>query len=229
MPPKPEEQKRVNLGIDVAAVQKVSQRWVATPYYDAAEGHAAAHWRTIIMPFLRPFDAIDHSHVLEIAVGHGRMTQLLLNAAERVTGVDVLQENIDFCAERFKGNDRLRLIKIDGATLKEIEDGSISFMFCFDSMVHFDSDVVRSYIREGRRVLKPGGYFFTHHSNNIRAPAGDFQHAPHARNFMSEPLFRHYAMKEGMEVAATKVIGWGTGAKHVADLDCLSLLRKSPT
>ena len=226
MPPQPEEKKQVNLGIDVTTVQEISKRWVATPYYDAVEARAAAQWQSIIAPFLLPFGDIDHSHVLEIAVGHGRMTQLLLNAAERVTGVDVLQENIDFCANRFKDCARLQLIKTDGATLKEIAGGSVSFTFCFDSMVHFDSDIVRSYVRESRRVLKPGGYFFTHHSNNTRSPEGDFQRAPHARNFMSEPLFRHYAKKEGMEVAATKVIDWGSGNKRVAELDCLSLLRK---
>ena len=214
--------------IDVAAVQEVSKRWIATPYYDAVETMAGGQWLGLISPFLNPHADIDYGHVLEIAVGHGRMTQLLLNTAGQVTGVDVLQENIDFCANRFKDNGRLRLIKTDGATLKEIADGSVSFMFCFDSMVHFDSDVVRSYIRESRRVLKPGGYFFTHHSNNTRSPEGDFKRTPHARNFMSEPLFRHYAHKEGMDVAATKVIDWGSGDKHVPKLDCLSLLRRRP-
>jgi len=222
----PENPKAVNLGIDVASVQKISQRWVATPYYGVVEPHAAGQWKSLIAPFLKPFDDIDQTHVLEIAVGHGRMTKILLDASQRVTGVDVLQENIDFCAERFKGEDRLRLIRTDGATLKEIADESITFAFCFDSMVHFDSDVVRSYIRECRRVLKPGGYFFTHHSNFTRNPEGDFQRAPHARNFMSEGLFRHYAKKEGMTVAATRIIDWGGGDKRVEALDCLSLLKK---
>lgn len=215
-----------DLGIDEAAVQKVSQRWVSTPYYDAVEHKAPAQWTSLIRPFLDPFPDIDWSHVLEIAVGHGRMTRILLETAQRVTGVDVLKENIDFCAKRFEGESRIRLIQTDGVTLKEIPSSSISFVFCFDSMVHFDSDVVRSYIRECRRVLQPGGYFFAHHSNLTRNPEGDFQRAAHARNFMSEALFRHFSKKEGMSVSATKIINWGEGEKRFEGLDCLSLLRK---
>lgn len=216
----------LDLRLDEAAVQKISQRWVSTPYYDAVEHKAPAQWKSLILPFLSSFADIDWSHVLEIAVGHGRMTRILLETAQRVTGVDVLKENIDFCANRFEREGRLHLIQTDGVTLKEIPSSSISFVFCFDSMVHFDSDVVRSYIRECRRVLQPGGYFFAHHSNLTRNPEGDFQRAAHARNFMSEALFRHFSKKEGMSVSATKIIDWGEGEKRFEGLDCLSLLRK---
>ena len=59
-----------------------------------------------------------------------------------------------------------------------------------------------------------------------RNPGGDFQKNAHARNFMSEALFRHYAAKEGLHVLKSQVIDWGKGEKHVPDLDCVSLIEK---
>lgn len=203
----------------------VTRRWASTPYYDAVEGMANSQWTKLIEPFFGRLP-IDYSSILELACGHGRMTSILLGKADTVVAVDVLQENIDFCANRFAGVEKLRLVRNDGVTLKEIPDSSITFLFCFDSMVHFDSDVIRAYLGEFRRILKPGGFAFCHHSNYDRNPEGDFQKAPHARNFMTENMFRHYAFKEGLKTVKTKVIDWGAGEKHFERHDCLSLVQK---
>lgn len=204
---------------------EVSQRWVNTPYYDAAEPVARRQWDQLILPFLGE-DVDDMSHVLELAVGHGRMTQFLLEQADHVTGVDILQENIDFCADRFRNMPNLTLLKNDGVRLAGVEDATISHVFCFDSMIHFDSDVVRHYLAEFHRVMRPGATAFLHHSNLTRRPGGDFQRNAHARNFMSVELFSHYAQKEGLTVVRQKVIDWGQGEKRVANHDGLTLLRK---
>ncbi len=208
-----------------AETGSVVRRWAATPYYDAVEASARAQWDGVILPFLG--DApISYECVLELAPGHGRMTQIMLEKAEKVYAVDPLQENIDFCANRFAGNAKVTLVRNDGVTLEAIPDASVTFMFCWDSMVHFDSDVVRNYLREAARVLKPGGFFFTHHSNYQASPGGVFQTTPHARNFMSVPLMKHYAIKEGLEPVRNQVIDWGRGDKRFAEHDGLALLRK---
>lgn len=199
-------------------------RWAKTPYYDAVEKQALAQWQNLILPFLEGHE-IDYSSVLELAVGHGRMTEILLQHSDRLTGVDVLQENIDFCSNRFGQHPKLTLLRNDGVTLPGVESGSVNFVFCFDSMIHFDSDVVRAYLREFKRILAPGGKAFLHHSNLTRNPGGNFQKNAHARNFMSQALFQHYASKEGLVSLKSEVIDWGRGDKRVAELDCLSLLR----
>lgn len=215
----------LNVGKMVDQVARVVRRWADTPYYDTVDRNARHQWRRRIRPFIKK-ESISYRSVLEIAVGHGRMTEILLEISDHVTGVDPLQENIDFCAERFGENPKLALIRTDGVTLKEIESASITFIMCWDSMVHFDSDVVRHYLREAHRVLVPGGYFFTHHSNRDAAPGGDFQRQPHARNFMTVQLFQHYACKEGLIPVRHKAIDWGGKDKFVAALDGLALVRK---
>jgi len=202
---------------------EVVGRWAKTPYYDAVEKQALTQWESLIQPFLAGHE-IDYTAVLELAVGHGRMTEILLQQAEHVTGVDVLQENIDFCSARLGHQPNLTLLRNDGVTLTGVESDSINFVFCFDSMMHFDSDVVRAYLREFKRILAPGGKAFLHHSNLTRNPGGNFQTNAHARNFMSQALFQHYAAKEGLLSLKSEVIDWGRGDKRVAELDCLSLL-----
>jgi LPS sulfotransferase NodH/SAM-dependent methyltransferase len=221
--PVPAADKLADLKKETAVV---TQRWVHTPYYEAVEQHARTQWDNLIAPFLKDQD-IDYTVVLELAVGHGRMTQILLERAAHVIGVDVLQENIDFCRRRFSGVPNLTLLRNDGVTLDAIEPASVTFLFCFDSMVHFDSDIVRSYLSEFRRILRPGGKAFCHHSNLTRNPDGDFQRAIHARNFMSESLFHHYAHKEGLKLVKSRVINWGKGPRHVQQLDCLSLVNRA--
>jgi ubiquinone/menaquinone biosynthesis C-methylase UbiE len=219
--PKPKRLKRL---VEETAV--VTRRWAETPYYSAVEAKARGQWGTLILPFIEPHKP-DMRHVMELAIGHGRMTEILLEHADAVTGVDVLQENLDFCAHRFGEDPKLSLVRNNGVDLEALSDSSVSYVFCFDSMVHFDSDVVRSYLVEFQRIMEPGALAFLHHSNLSRNPGGDFRTAAHARNFMSVPMFSHYAQKEGLSVVKQKVIDWGEGKNRMKDHDGFSLLRKN--
>ena len=95
-------------------------------------------------------------------------------------------------------------------------------VFCYDAMVHFDSDIVREYLRETHRVLVSGGHAYFHYSDYSANPEGDYSQNPGWRNFMSIPLFRHYVHKEGLKVVLTKPARpWNKVCP-----DAISLLRK---
>ncbi|MDK2921207.1 MAG: hypothetical protein PWR24_764 [Desulfonauticus sp.] len=132
------------------------------------------------------------------------------------------KENIDFCKKRFKDLDRLEYFICSGYNLQEIKDDKFTFIFSFDSMVHFDVIVIISYLFEFYRVLKKDGYVLLHHSNCSCNLGGDFRHSPHWRNFMTRELFKHISIKCGFEVVEQKIIDWG----EIKDLDCITLLKK---
>jgi ubiquinone/menaquinone biosynthesis C-methylase UbiE len=190
------------------------------PYYDVAEPDMDHQWDNLIWPMLED-KGIDFHCVLDLAAGHGRNSAKLRRHADRIIIVDINQENIDACQKRFRGDDRFVFIKNDGVSLAPVKDGSVTFIYTFDSMVHFDSDVVREYLKEFRRVLKPGGHGFCHHSNYTGSPGGDFRESPHWRNFMSKELLAHYCAKEGLAIVEQRVIDW-----TCSKLDCLSVLQK---
>jgi SAM-dependent methyltransferase len=142
----------------------------------------------------------------------------LLEHATHLTISDIQSGNVEICRKRFAAYQNVSYVVGSGYDFAPIENGSLSFIYCFDAMVHFDSDVVRSYLRDARRVLEPGGRGFFHHSNYTGGH--DWRRNPNARNFMSKELFEHYALKEGLIVVRQKKINWG----KVVDSDCLSLV-----
>jgi SAM-dependent methyltransferase len=200
-----------------AAARHAGDLWLPDhPYFDAAEAGFEPLWR-VIERFLQ---GADFTSVLDLATGRGRNAQKLLPLAGRLTLVDIRPENIAFCRGRFAADPRIRFIANTGYDLRDVPDASVTLFYCFDAMVHFDSDVVRAYLAEARRVMAPGARAFLHHSNHTGGE--DWMLAPHCRNFMSKPLFAHYARKEGLTVLRQDVFDWG----GVAGLDCLSLLQR---
>jgi ubiquinone/menaquinone biosynthesis C-methylase UbiE len=199
--------------------REIGENWVETPYFDQAEGDTDWHWHDFAFPMIQD---CDFSVVLDLAAGHGRNAAKLLELAEKLYIVDVNEENVDFCRRRFHGDARVSFLVCDGISLTGVPDEEITLAYCFDSMVHFDSDVVRAYLGEFRRVLRPGGRGMCHHSNYSANPsADDFRDNPHWRNFMSRELFEHYCAKEGLVVIRSQLIEWG-----IPDLDCITVFEK---
>jgi SAM-dependent methyltransferase len=206
---------RPTLG-DIA--RRVGDGWKYHDYYDDAEKYIDAQWQGLIWPTIG--DA-DFTHVLDLAAGHGRNSEKLKTVAKHITIVDINQENIDFCQKRFAGDPRFTFVRNDGYSLAAIESNSITLLYSFDAMVHFDSDVVREYVREFARVMRPGAFGFCHHSNYTANPTGDVSQNPGWRNFMSQELFAHYCAKEGLRVVKQQILNW-----QLPGSDCVTLFQK---
>ena len=198
--------------------RRIGDDWKESVYYDQAEASMPALWADLIWPLIAD---CDFSVVLDLAAGHGRNTEKLRQHARRVFVADINEENIAFCRRRFAGDSRIDFIPCDGLTLPGIPDGTVSLVYTFDAMVHFDSDTVRAYLKEFRRILKQGGRGFCHHSNHTSNPSGDFHESPGWRNFMSRELFEHYAHKEGLAVVKATVVDWSAD-----QLDCLTVFER---
>jgi len=204
------------------AARDVGSDWVEAVYFTAAESAADMQWAVIILPFLQlETTGIDLSVTMDLAAGHGRNSARLLPMAGVLHIVDIHASNVALCRRRFGDDPRIAYHANDGCTLP-VPDASLSFLFCFDAMVHFDSDVVRAYLREARRALRPGGHAFLHHSNDMSLAGGDFRQHPHWRNTLSLALMRHYAAKEGLQVVRQQPLDW---AHDGTDIDGLTLLR----
>ena len=192
--------------------------WKAGPYYQEAEQVMEIQWKELIWPFIRD---CDFSCVVDLAAGHGRNSEWLKTVAEKIYIVDINAANIRFCKTRFVGDPRFTFIQNDGVSLEGIPNRVVSLLYCFDAMVHFDSDVVRAYLKEFGRILKRRGHGFVHHSNYTRNPGGSHRENPGWRNYMSESLFAHYCVKEGLKVVRSQVLDWSG-----PESDCLTLVQK---
>jgi SAM-dependent methyltransferase len=199
-----------------AAVEAVGRWWAEAPYFAEAERHTDEQWRELILPFLCLFESgVDCAVVVELGAGRGRTASKLLPLAGRLHLVDLHPNNLEACRRRFGADQRLSCHVTDGRSLP-LPDATATFLFSFDSMVHFDSDVVRAYLREARRVLRPGGHAFLHHSNTVAHPV-----AISARSALAQLHVEGTAgalrPEGGLEVLRQQPVDWaGDGASSTA-------------
>jgi SAM-dependent methyltransferase len=105
----------------------------------------------------RPFRRL---RVLEIGCGAGRMTRAIAAAFAAVDGVDISSEMISLARRNLQGITNATVHKTSGADLAPLCGLAYDFAFSFIVFQHIPSrHVVRDYVREVHRCLKPGGIF----------------------------------------------------------------------
>lgn len=171
--------------------------------------------------FLKMFSGLNLENVIELACGRGRHVMQYFDIAGKITLVDILQKNIDYCKERFKEKSNITYYRNDGYDLKELPDNAYTSLFSYDAMVHFEMMDIYGYLVDIYRVLVPGGKALIHHPNYDTDYKASFENSVNGRSFMSKKLFAYLAYRAGFEILRQEVIDWTE-----KDLDCITLLQK---
>lgn len=204
---------------------EIKQHWDHHPYYASAEEWVHEFWGADTR-FLRLFKELDLSSVLDLACGHGRHSAQILGKVGPITVSDINASNIEACKKRFSGQKNVKYHVGSGSDFKGIGDTSLTAIFCYDAMVHFEIADVWSYVNDCARVLKKGGRALFHYSNYSANPGGHYRDNPHSRTFCSEAAFRHFASRAGLDVVCSETFGWGAPGLYVPGMDALTLLQK---
>jgi 2-polyprenyl-3-methyl-5-hydroxy-6-metoxy-1,4-benzoquinol methylase len=181
-------------------------------------GGSEAQWFGSLYPRLHRF--LPAHSILEIAPGFGRWTKFLLPACQSYLGVDLSQECVDGCRQRFASTDHARFVKNDGLSLADAPDGQFDFAFSFDALVHVEVDVLRGYITQILRKLTTSGVAFLHHSNFAALPPGA-EHAGARGQTVSGTVAAAIIREAGGKLLVQERINWG--APYLGLLDCLTL------
>lgn len=102
--------------------------------------------------------------VLEIGVGGGKTTELLLKHCAKVIGADVSERMLRRTAQRLDGQN-LELIKLNGVNLDSIPESCADVLFTFDTFVHINPRTIYRYLADARTKLRGGKVCIIHHSN----------------------------------------------------------------
>jgi SAM-dependent methyltransferase len=114
--------------------------------------------------------------VLDIACGTGHGAKLLA-ARAAVTGLDRDVTAVEAARHRTNG----RFIVADAPPIPERDD-AFDNVVCFETIEHLDRD--KEFIREIRRILRPGGRLFISSPNQeVSAPAGVPENPWHVREY----------------------------------------------
>ena len=192
-------------------------------YYKDAEGHNEVQFQTYLEPLMQKYN-FNLSVVMDFACGKGRIADLLSGNCESLICVDTSQEAISHCASRFdeKENVECRISKPEKIPA---DSGSVSFIYSWDAMVHFDYKSVDYILSEFSRILSIGGYAVLHHSNareheDFKADK-NWRKNPHCRSEFNAEDMRHICRKSGFIIEEQQIMDWGIKA-----LDCISVIRK---
>jgi SAM-dependent methyltransferase len=95
--------------------------------------------------------------VLEIGAGVGRVGTFLAPICKEWIGVDVSENMLGHVRSRLAKFKNVRTVATNGYDLAEIPSESIDVVYCTVVFMHLDEWERYSYIKEGFRILKPGG------------------------------------------------------------------------
>jgi SAM-dependent methyltransferase len=95
---------------------------------------------------------------LEIGCGPGRLMRPLSRHFAAIHGVDISEDMIRLARERLRGTPNAHPHHSSGSDLALFGDATFDFVYSYAVFQHIPSrEVVFRYLREARRVLKPGG------------------------------------------------------------------------
>jgi SAM-dependent methyltransferase len=153
--------------------------------------------------FFSGFSQLDLTGALEIACGTGRHAARIVDRATRLYLLDTSVDALRIARERFASQPHVEvIISADGESIP-LADGSVSAVFSYDAMVHFEATTVGSYLFETARVLVPGGRALFHHSVYDKNPTGTFRQNPGWRNYMSQSLFAYLTSRAGLKIISS--------------------------
>lgn len=98
--------------------------------------------------------------VLEIGAGVGRVGAALAPHCREWIGADVSENMLAHLRRRLKAQANVRAVALNGYDLSPIETASVDVVYATIVFMHLDEWDRFAYVREGMRVLRPGGRMF---------------------------------------------------------------------
>jgi ubiquinone/menaquinone biosynthesis C-methylase UbiE len=209
--------------------------------WSVAWGGPSMQWYGTILPRIKSY--VPTNTILEIACGYGRWTQYLKDLCKNLVVVDISEECIQACKQRFSECSHIEYHVNDGTTLDMIPDSSVDFVFSFDSLVHSGESIVKAYICQLQRILVNGGVAFIHHSNlgeyngtysrirriprleGLLTRLGMLEKELHWRDFsVDAKKVERFAGENGLRCLSQEIIPWGTKRMLI---DCISTIARN--
>jgi MoaA/NifB/PqqE/SkfB family radical SAM enzyme len=211
-------------------------------YYNSAEDFVDEHINKYFAPVLDKYN-ISLKKVLDFPSGRGRMAEGLYkkysNRVGKIVCCDANINAIEFCQKRFFSNDSFEFTvnKVDETYTLPLEfpSDTFSFIYSWDSMVHFTYKWIDFYIGEFYRLLNVNGFVIIHHSNigsedvDIGfAKSENWSENPHGRTLVSHDDVRAIAERYGFIVVEQRVLDFIYKEKgfEFSNMDCITILKK---
>lgn len=122
--------------------------------------------------YLSVTEIVKGKKVLDVACGVGYGTQLLAKTAKEVDGADISEEAINYAKEHYQAKNVT--FTVSDATALPYKTGEFDVVVSFETIEHITNQV--AFVKEVRRVLKPGGVFVVSTPNDDEFMEGNEFH-----------------------------------------------------
>ena len=123
---------------------------------------------------------VSEKSVLDVACGSGYGSFMLSKTAKSVTGVDISIDAIEYAKTNYPASN-IQYYS-DDATHLLFYDGSFDVVISFETIEHIPD--YKTFLKECRRVLKPGGVFICSTPNAlVSSPDGNIENPYHVVEF----------------------------------------------
>ena len=104
--------------------------------------------------------SLNKGTALDFGCGIGRITQALAEVFEVSYGIDISEKMIEIAKKHNRFGDKCKYIANIRDDLMIFKDGSFDFVFSDNVLQHNSPDVIKKYIEEFARILRPDGILF---------------------------------------------------------------------
>jgi SAM-dependent methyltransferase len=163
-------------------------------------------WKESLIDNILQKYMVQGGRILEIGPGAGRWTEILVKTASHLIAVDISDQCIDICKQKFAAYPTAEFRVNNGSELPFIESDSIDSIWSFDVFVHINAQETNAYLREFRRVLKNGGCAAIHHGATGGITGG-------WRSDVTAETFRALVMANGFTIL-TEIDEWRDGDQN---------------
>jgi SAM-dependent methyltransferase len=159
----------------------------------------------------------ERGAALEIGCGPGRLMRPMASHFKEIHGVDVSDEMIARARENLKDLPNAHVYHGSGADLSMFDGPKFDFVYSYAVFQHIPSrEVVFNYLREARRVLKPGGILRCQ-LNGLPPHASQYDTWSGVR--VTEDEIRRFAIVEDMQLLVIEQVWtqymWITARKRI--------------
>jgi len=123
----------------------------------ATDESISAHGKDTAQILVSKMGIAKDDHVLEVGVGVGRIAEHIVPLCARFAGTDISANMIELAKKRLEGLGKVDLYASDKSDLSMFPDNTFDKVFFQVVLIHLDREDAFHYMREARRVLKPGG------------------------------------------------------------------------
>jgi len=142
---------------------------------------------------------VHNMWVLDAGCGTGYGSLMLAQSAEKVTGIDISDEAIEWCQNHYGTQHNLNYIQSSLAGLPFPND-TFDCIVCFEVIEHVDKETQIVFLKEAKRVLKQNGVLIVSTPNKAIYTDSSGYHNPfHISEFYPDE-FREYLNKEFVAV-----------------------------